>query len=262
MSAETISTRRSSTARARGLDGSLLEFPVLEESPGPLGRGLAAAGDGHPVWTYLGGIALVVVAIASLSIVAGLLLTRVVLHIPGVPGADESLVAFLARHRSGDLTEASLIGSIMGGGVVLPIVAGVAALIAAIARHWRLAAFLVFALGVESASYRTTTLVVHRPRPGVPRLESLPVNASYPSGHTAASIAIYGGIALLVTSRIESRAARIAIWVVALLIPLFVAFSRMYRGMHHPTDVAGGVLVGVCVLCALVFVTRASGKAS
>ena len=62
-------------------------------------------------------------------------------------------------------TEASLIGSIMAGGVVLPIVAGVLALAAAALRQWRVAAFFVFALAVESAAYRTTTLVVHRHRP-------------------------------------------------------------------------------------------------
>jgi undecaprenyl-diphosphatase len=109
--------------------------------------------------------------------------------------------------------------------------------IAAVAKHWRLAGFLLFALAVESGSYRATTLVIHRHRPEVHRLESLPVDASYPSGHTAASIAVYGGIALLLTSRISNVTARICIWTVAALIPVYVAFSRMYRGMHHPLDI-------------------------
>ena len=45
--------------------------------------------------------------------------------------------------------------------------------------------------------YRATTLAVHRERPDVHRLEGLPADASYYSGHTAAAIAVYGGIALL-----------------------------------------------------------------
>jgi undecaprenyl-diphosphatase len=117
----------------------------------------------------------------------------------------------------------------MAGGVVLPIVAAVSAVAAAAFRQWLLAGFLLFALGVESASYRATTLAVHRHRPPVHRLEQLPVNASYPSGHTAASIAIYCGLALLLTSRLTNRSARIAVWAVALLVPVFVAFSRMYH---------------------------------
>jgi undecaprenyl-diphosphatase len=160
------------------------------------------------------------------------------------------------------LTDASLVGSIMAGGVVLPIIAACAALIAVLARHWRLAAFLGCALAVESGSYRATTLVVHRHRPAVHRLESLPVNASYPSGHTAASIAVYCGLALLFTSRLSNKGARIAIWTIAVLIPIFVAFSRMYRGMHHPLDVLGGMVIGIAALSALVLVARASGRAA
>ena len=218
---------------------------MLDEEPGRVGRRLATLpGEGHPVWTYLCGVLIAFAAIAGLSILFGLLVTRVVLHIHGASHDDEALISFLARHRSGGLTDASLVGSIIAGGVVLPIVAGVALIVAAIARHWRLAGFLILTLAVESGSYRATTLVIHRHRPEVHRLEKLPVNASYPSGHTAASIAIYGGIALLITSRIENRAARIAIWAAAALVVLFVAFARMYRGMHHPLDIAGGVVAG------------------
>ena len=261
---ERIASTDYSAARLRR-DGNnpLLAFPALDKPPGRLGRRLAALpGEGHPVWTYVCGILIALALIASLSILLGLLVTSLLLHIHGIAADDESFVGFLARHRSMGLTDASLVGSIIAGGVVLPIVAGVAALVACLARQWRLAGFLPLALGVESGSYRATTLVVHRHRPEVHRLENLPVNASYPSGHTAASIAIYGGIALLLTSRIKNRAAQVAIWVVAALIPVFVALSRMYRGMHHPLDVAGGVVVGVAALSALVLVTRAAGSAA
>ena len=248
---------------ARTSRGSILSFPLLDREPGRVGRRLAALpGEGHPVWTYVCGVLLAFAAIAGLSILLGLLVTRVVLHIHGVPHDDEALISFLARHRSGGLTDASLVGSIMAGGVVLPIVAGVALVVAAVAKHWRLAGFLLLALAVESGSYRATTLVIHRHRPEVVRLERLPVEASYPSGHTAASIAIYGGIALLIASRIENRAGRIALWTAAVLVVVFVAFARMYRGMHHPLDVGGGVLIGIAALCALILVSRAAHLAA
>ena len=265
MPVETIVTSDYSAAHARRHRHRrpATAFFVLDKEPGRLGRRLATlAGGRHAVLVYLCGILISFALIACLSIVAGLIVTRLLLHVHGLAGYDESLVAFLARHRSSGLTEASLIGSIMAGGVVLPIIAGLAALIALVGKHWRLAGFLLFALAVESGSYRATTLVVHRHRPEVHRLESLPVDASYPSGHTAAAIAVYWGIALLVTSRITNRAARVAIWLVAALIPSFVAFSRMYRGMHHPLDVAGGVLIGIAAVSALLFVTRAARSAT
>jgi len=265
MSTESIKTPNYARARLRRDRGgsSLLSFPILDDEPSAVGRRLARLpGAGHPVWTYICGVLISFAFIAGLSIVLGLLLTHVVLRSHGIAADDESLVRTLARHRSAGLTEGGLIGSIIAGGVVLPIIAAVAALIAAVARHWRLAAFLAFSLAVESGSYRTTTLVVHRDRPDVPRLEKLPVDASYPSGHTAAAIAVYGGIALLLTSRISSLTARICIWTVAALIPVYVAFSRMYRGMHHPLDVVGGVVIGIAALTAIVLVSRAARVAA
>ena len=262
MSVDSVTPLGYSRAREEAHRDAALAFPVLDQEPGRLGRRLATLpGAGHPVYTYLSGILIAFAVIASLSIAAGLLVTRALVHVHGVAVADESVIRYLAGHRSDGLTDASIVGSVMAGGVVLPIIAGVAAVVALAAKHWRLAGFLLFALAVESGSYRATTLVVHRHRPEVHRLEKLPVEASYPSGHTAASIAVYCGIALLVTSRITNRKAQVAIWLVAALIPVFVAFSRMYRGMHHPLDVAGGALLGIAALSALVLISRAARSA-
>jgi membrane-associated phospholipid phosphatase len=129
-------------------------------------------------------------------------------------------------------------------------------------RRWRIAAFFVFALAVESAAYRATTLAVHSHRPHVARLEHLPVNASYPSGHTAAAIAVYGGIALLLTSKVANAFVRGFAWTLVLAIVSFVALARTYRGMHHPLDVAGGVFVGVAALIVIVFACRVAGAAA
>ena len=250
-------------AHARSTRRAALAFPVLDREPGALGRRLAALpGEGHPVWTYLCGIVLSFAAIAGLSIIAGLLVTRVLLHAHGVAYDDQAFEGFLARHRSTGLTDASLVGSIMAGEssfrssqASLPWSrqrSGTGGSRASCCSPWP----------SSRRSYRATTLVIHRHRPTVHRLEHLPVNASYPSGHTAAAIAIYCGLALLLTSRLSNRSAQVAVWAIALLVPVFVAFSRMYRGMHHPLDVAGGVLVGIAALSALVLVSRAADLAA
>jgi membrane-associated phospholipid phosphatase len=252
--------RPASEGQSRRSHGSAA--PVLD-GPGATASLLArTTGSTHPVRAFAVGVVAAYVAVAGLSILLGLLVTRVLITNGPVARGDEALVRFLSHHRSGGLTEASLIGSIIAGGVTLPILVAVFGLLAALFRQWRLAAFLVFALAVESAAYRTTTLVVHRHRPKVVRLEDLPANASYPSGHTAAAIVVYCGLALLLSSRMAAGRARAAIWACAGAIPVYVAFSRMYRGMHHPLDVAGGVFIGVATLVAMVIVSRGAGQAA
>lgn len=249
--------------RATGYEPARSVAPALDAPDSRPAAALARlTGRGRPVRTFFAGILIAYVAIAALSILLGLLLTDVVLKSHAIASGDESAVRFLAHHRDSTLTEASLIGSIMAGGVVLPAVAGVLALVSAVLRQWRAAGLFIFALAVESAAYQTTTLFVHRDRPQVHRLEHLPVSASYPSGHTAASIAVYCGIALLLTSMLRRTWQRVAIWTVAVLIPIYVAASRMYRGMHHPLDVLGGVVIGVTALAALVTSCRAAGIAA
>ena len=238
-------------------------FPVLDGDEHGLSARLAdALGRDKPKRTFFAGLVIAFLVIAVASIALGLLLMDVLLSRTGLASPDERFVRSLANSRSNGLTDASLIGSIIAGGVVLPIVAGVTALASAVMGQWRVVGFLVFTLALEAGVYRATTLAVHRERPDVPRLEGLPADASYYSGHTAAAIAVYCGIALLATSRIRTRLGQVAIWAVAIAIPIFVALARMYRGMHHPLDIAGGVLVGIAVVAAMVFVCRAAGHAA
>jgi undecaprenyl-diphosphatase len=196
--------------------------------------------------------------IAALSILLGLFVVHVLVGGLGLGGADNSVNETMAQHRTGTLTDLSSVGSQVGGAPVLPILVGLVGLACALARRWRIAAFAVFALLTESATYRVTTLVVPRDRPGVHRLENLPLDASYPSGHTAASIAVYSGLVLLLTSRFTHSTFRALAWTFAILVATFVALSRMYRGMHHPLDVAGGVLVGIAAVLVVLFACRAA----
>jgi len=145
---------------------------------------------------------------------------------------------------------------------VLPILVGIIAIVCAFMRRWLIAAFAVFVLTAESATYKVTSLLVPRDRPSVHRLEDLPVDASYPSGHTAASVAVYAGLVLLFTTSITGNLRKALAWTAAVLMVTFVAFSRMYRGMHHPLDVIGGVAIGIGAILLLVFACRVAGAAA
>ena len=115
--------------------------------------------------------------------------------------------------------------------------------------RWREPLFVAAALAIEVVVFLGTTLVVHRPRPAGIELDSSPPTSSFPSGHTAAAVALYGAVAWL----IARQTGRVYAWCL-LLMPAAVGFARLYRDMHHPSDVAAGLLLGAC---ALVIAERA-----
>ena len=237
--------------------------PVLQARPGgPAERFAGLIGAKHPAAVFFAAVLAGFVVLAGLAILLGLLVTDVLVHTGGIGRADESAVESMVRDRTGFLTDLSSVGSTIGGAPLLPILVGLIGIICAFKRKWRIAAFAVFVLVVESATYRAASIAVPRDRPHVQRLEDLPGDASYPSGHTAASIAVYCGLVLLLTSAFPRGGWRVAAWIIAVLLPVFVAFSRMYRGMHHPLDVGAGVLIGVGAVLVLLFACRAAGVAA
>jgi membrane-associated phospholipid phosphatase len=237
--------------------------PVLEPRPGGIAERFAnLVGPENPVRVFVVALLTSYALLVTAMVFLGLTLIDVVLPTANLDDDDERVSQWLADHRTSDQEHLSWIGSTLAGGLVIPVVIGLCLLVFVIKRRWLLAAFVVFAVALESGTYRATSLIVPRDRPDVHRLEGLPVDASYPSGHTAASIALYGGLLLLLCSRIRNR----ALWITALLagiaIPLFVGWARAYRGMHHVTDVGAGVLMGIAALALIVFVARATEAAA
>jgi membrane-associated phospholipid phosphatase len=202
--------------------------------------------------------------LAALMIGLGFLLVDVLLPVHAIGHNDEAVNEWLASNRTPALSDASYVGSMIGDIPFIPAVVIITAIGAALLRRWRVFAFVLGAIAVEVATYRLTSLVVHRQRPAVPRLDPdhLPVNQSFPSGHVAASVVVYVGLALLISARVRDRRVTIAVWVLAIALPLAVALSRMYRGMHHPIDATAGVLMGLAAVAIALFAVRAAGEAA
>jgi undecaprenyl-diphosphatase len=123
-------------------------------------------------------------------------------------------------------------------------------------RNWRLAIVPVIAIAMQATIFVIATAVVGRSRPQVAHLDPAPPTSSYPSGHVGASTALYVSFALLAT-RIERAWLRWLTIVVCLALPFLVSYARLYRGMHHVTDVAVGMVNGlVCALLAYAWFRR------
>jgi undecaprenyl-diphosphatase len=238
------------------------DVPLLEARPDGWAESFARRLGAGPIPVFLAAVLLGYAALVALTVGAGLVLTQLLLPIGGFAAWDENINRWLADHRNPQLEHLSWIGSTLAGGVVIPVVVGLCLVAFLVLRRWRLAAFVLFVICVESGAYRATTLLVHRDRPAVDRLESLPVDASYPSGHTAASLALYGGLLLVLASRVRRAGVTVLVYCLLVATPLFVAWARMYRGMHHLTDSAAGLLLGVGALFVTVFAARAAGAAA
>ncbi|MBM7502944.1 phosphatase PAP2 family protein [Agromyces aurantiacus] len=100
------------------------------------------------------------------------------------------------------------------------------------------------ALALETACFVASAALVGRPRPpGVWRPEAPHATSSFPSGHTAASVAIHTTLADLL-DRHGVRGAGVLGPVLRYAIPSGVAFSRVYRGQHHISDTVAGAVLG------------------
>jgi len=212
----------------------------------------------HPyrasAWVMLRGyVALTVVLLA-----VGLLLTHV---LDGSVGRwDEHVNDYFAQHRTGfwnDVTSAATSGL-----NTLPVIIGAALVVGFLSLRKRFAeaAFLTLALVLEITVFLSVTFIVARPRPAVHRLNSTPSTSSFPSGHTAAATVLFVGIAVIVVCCTRNNLARIGSAVLSAVIAFTVGFSRVYRGLHHPTDVIVGLLFGLACLAVAALAVRAAQK--
>jgi len=200
------------------------------------------------------------VVMAAILLAGAYLVTHLVVSGP-IGVWDNSVNRWFVTARTSTLDTASAIGSALGGAPVIIGSALVAAIALGIGRRWRAVGFLATGLLIETTVFVTTATVIYRPRPPVPKLESPPPTSSFPSGHTAAAIVLYVSLAIIVGTLTRSSLLRVLAWVLAVILPVFVGLSRMYRGMHHPTDVFGACVLGIGALLFSLLAARTAGAA-
>jgi membrane-associated phospholipid phosphatase len=205
-------------------------------------------GLGHEVAGALRRLALPAVLLAAVMVGLGLLLTKV-LDTGPVAREDVELSRDLAAGRTADGKTITGLFTVLAETPTIIALTAVAAVVFRLVFHrWRESVLVVCAVVGETLIFWVTTMLIDRQRPRLPQLDPAPPTSSFPSGHTAASVAFYGTVALVVlwhTRRFWLRGLAVA---VAVAVPLAVGGSRLYRGMHYPTDVLAGLLLGVAWL--------------
>ena len=198
------------------------------------------------------------IALAMIMVAIGLMITSSPWS-GSIGGWDAGLERWVVLHRTAALNTWTDIGSILAGTGTILLITAISIGILAIRRSWYDVGFLAIALSVEFAVFLAATTIVDRPRPAIQALDPMPITSSFPSGHVAAAIAVYAGLAIVISFHTHLLVVRIPVWILAVLAPVWVGVSRFYRGMHHPTDVMASVVLGLGELtCAFLAVRSAA----
>jgi len=169
---------------------------------------------------------------------------------------DERIRTLVHDLASPRLTTVMRAASLYGGPAVL-VPAGLLVAVAFLIRGWHRGALLVVVTLAGSGLLNgLLKFSFARVRPASFFDYPLPGSPSFPSGHALYAASVFGGLAVLLTARIRNLLLQVAIWFVAISLLLLVGLSRVYLGVHYPSDVLAGYAIGAIWVTAVAFGDR------
>jgi undecaprenyl-diphosphatase len=228
---------------------------------GPTGRGADAGNRRPPLLRLIAAVLAAFVVVEALLLGLGMLITRV-LDDTGLHQAEADAENAILDARDPTLNSVTSVGSWAGATVPIIVLAAIGCVVLwRLGRGPRFAVFLALAVVGETALFLIASLVIDRHRPDIPHLDDAPPTSSFPSGHTAASIALTFGLVLALYGLYHARRVLVTGAVLATLYAGFVLVSRLYRGMHWPTDVGASILFAFAWLLSLRAILLPGGDA-
>ena len=176
------------------------------------------------------------------------LATAVILNAPFVAAFDAWMQSWVFPLRSDDAAAVLTVLTHVSGTKVSAVLAAAFTIYLALRIGKRQAVAYAGCIVVGEAIVAVTKLVVGRTRPFGMNLIEFPNDASFPSGHTFAAIAIvaFSLYVIVRTHPAMPRGIKAVLIIVAVAWPILIAFTRIYLGAHWPTDILGSFLVGGC----------------
>jgi len=202
---------------------------------------------------------LVVVTLGGLALVGGcgLVIAKLLDDVLGTDGAtrlDPRILSWAVEHRSDGLTTVARLVTHLGDPLVVTAVAVASVVGLLVARRGWLAVFLVGSMVGAAITTTLTKVVVGRPRPPELLWLTRASGAAFPSGHATQSVACYSALAVVGWVLVHRGPARAAVASGAVMIAAAVGASRVYLGVHWPSDVLCGWAVATLWLTTLVLI--------
>ena len=158
---------------------------------------------------------------------------------------DVAVLEWLGARRSPIVDQAMLEITFLGTGLVVLVIVGVAALFLYLTQHKYSAWLLLASTAGGIVLNNVLKLGFSRPRPQVLEWQAHVMSSSFPSGHAMSAAVVYGTVAYLAARLQQRRWARVLTLLVAAIMIVLICVSRLYLGVHYPSDVIAGVLVGL-----------------
>ncbi|MEP6732406.1 MAG: phosphatase PAP2 family protein [bacterium] len=163
----------------------------------------------------------------------------------GTQAFDVAILKWLHLHQSTLLTQVMTEMTYLGTGTVVIVIVGVAALFLWHTEHKHSARLLLAATIGNVLLNGALKLVYHRPRPSVFEWQTTAVSSSFPSGHAMSATVVYGTVAYLLVRLQKHAWAKALTLSGAITLILLICLTRLYLGVHYPSDVLGGIIVGL-----------------
>ena len=158
---------------------------------------------------------------------------------------DAAVVQYVAAHRIASLTKVMKAVTTAGNDLYLWIAVLIGGtILVRLTRRWRPLGVIALAmLGAVSLNY-IIKLAVARPRPPSLFWAIQADGWSFPSGHATESAAVYGTLSIMSAGNQSRLGVKILIYAIGIAAPLLIGISRVYLGVHWPTDVVVGWTLG------------------